>query len=111
MSLANTSWTLTDGSGYKSTVKFGQNSSTVNGTTGGYGTVTVHYGGNTGDITNDMVWIEDGNGQFMYEVKGPPDNGVNQLPTVTGTYRGTSALGWGTNFDQWGVWDVQMTNP
>ena len=106
MPLANTTWVLNDGSGTTTTLAFGA-SQTTSGNPGGYGTATANY--SSGPISNDIIWMEDGNGNFMYQTKGPTDSGSDELPTVSGVYKGGTALGWGTNFDAaWGTWDITM---
>tara|TARA_R110000868_G_scaffold235273_6_gene489066 strand:+ start:4964 stop:5287 length:324 start_codon:yes stop_codon:yes gene_type:complete len=105
MSLANTTWNLNDGSGTSATINFGA-SVTTSGNPAGYGTVTHNY--STGAQVVDITWIEDGNGRFMYQTKGPTEN--SELPTITGTYNETTAMGWGSNFDAiWGTWSVSMS--
>ena len=108
MSLANTTWTYPSESGPSTTVVFGP-SENSSGNPGGYGTTTVNYSG-AGPVVNDIMWMEDGKGRFMFQVKGSTDHGSLELPTVTGTYTGNIAIGWGSNFNAiWGTWDVAMT--
>lgn len=107
MSLENTNWTLNDGSGTTTNLAFGASKATAGNNPGGYGTATVQY--SSGPIQIDIIWMEDGNGNFMYQTKGPTDPTVDELPTVSGVYRNTTALGWGTNFDAaWGTWEITM---
>lgn len=108
LKLENTTWTYPTGSGPNTTLVFGKNEN-ASGNPGGYGTSTVNYP-NAGSIVNEFMWVEDGKGRFMYQIKGPTDKGNNELPTVSGTYKGNGAIGWGTNFDAvWGTWEVVMT--
>ena len=108
MSLANTTWTYPSPSSPDTTVVFGPNEN-VSGNPGGYGKTTVVYK-SVGPVVNDIIWMEDGKGRFMYQIKGPTDPKSDELPTVTGTYTGKIAIGWGSNFDSvWGTWDVSMT--
>lgn len=108
MSLEKTTWNLNDGSGVPTTVYFGINASTKPDFEGGNGTITYNYGGDTGEVSIDIVWMADTKGNFMYQNKG--DGSLDILPTVSGIYHNTSALGWGTNFDPslGGIYRVQL---
>jgi len=109
MSLANTKWNLNDGSGTTSTVSFGPNQAPAGQNAGGNGLKTTHYSPPTGDLSVEILWIEDGKGNYMYQTKGPTDPGNKELPTSTGSYHNNSAIGWGSNFDAaWGTWGESM---
>lgn len=47
----------------------------------------------------NILWNEDGKGRFMFQMQGPTDAGVNELPTYTGQYESGLGLGWYTAFD------------
>lgn len=110
MSLENTNWTLTEnGTPTTSTLAFGKNEAAAGGNPGGYGTKTTNYA-SAGPIVVDIMWMEDGNGRFMFQTQGPTDTGVTELPTYTGTYNAGTALGWASNFNAiWGSWGITMT--
>jgi len=106
MSLANSVWAMPPTGGVTSiTVSFGPNQATAG--TGGNGKYIAVYQ-STGTITNDILWIEKPDGEFMFQFKGPTTN--KELPTYTGRHSGGSAKGWYSNFDAaWGAMDFTMT--
>jgi hypothetical protein len=104
-SLAGTTWTFTftpKGTGGSWPLVFGANVST-SGFPGGYGTLTML------GVVTDIVWNEDGKGNFMFQVKGPT---TDELPTYSGQYSDDTGLGWYTNFNAaWTPGTFKMTCP